>query len=126
MITGAAGTISLVPMLTPVRTPATAGATSAMAPMVAIHPPSTDTHEVAGRTTVFTIDPPVKKSGARGLQNAGQPVAGQPAKRPLPSRQPPSRTYRPDRSFPTADLVSRNARRKRSPDRWAGATQTAR
>src|SRR5205807_2002130 len=36
--------------------PATAGATSAAAPMVAIHPPSTDIHEVAaGRTKIEVL-----------------------------------------------------------------------
>src|SRR2546427_12835623 len=56
MITGTAGAISLSLTLAPARTPATAGETRAMAPMVAIHPPSTDIQEVAGRTrTAFTI-----------------------------------------------------------------------
>ena len=48
--TGTAGVMSLVPTVAPASTPATAGATSAIAPIVAIQPPSTDIHEVFGRT----------------------------------------------------------------------------
>src|SRR5438477_493754 len=46
--TGTAGVMSLVPTVAPASTPATAGATSAIAPIVAIQPPSTDIHEVFG------------------------------------------------------------------------------
>src|SRR5712692_465898 len=55
MTTGTAVAMSLLPLrgLVPARTAATAGATSAMAPIVAIHPPSTDIQDVAGRTTAF-------------------------------------------------------------------------
>src|SRR5256886_17641927 len=56
MTTGIAGATSLLPMFAPASTPATAGATSAIAPIVAIQPPSTDIHEVLGRTrTPLTI-----------------------------------------------------------------------
>src|SRR5213593_187733 len=58
MTTGTAGAISSFDavVLAPTRTPATAGETRAIAPMVAIHPPSTDIQEVAGRArTAFTI-----------------------------------------------------------------------
>src|SRR5947207_2402859 len=56
--------MSLLPTLglTPTRTAATAGATSAIAPMVAIHPPSTDIHDVAGRTRTPRIAPSYKES----------------------------------------------------------------
>src|SRR6266852_5309475 len=57
MTTGTAVAMSLLPIrgLVPARTAATAGTTSAMAPIVAIHPPSTDIQDVAGRTTTAFI-----------------------------------------------------------------------
>src|SRR2546427_1948564 len=77
MITGTAGAISLSLTLAPARIPATAGATTAMAPMVAIHPPSTDIQEVAGRTTAFTINPPVTNvRGAVACKTLASPSLG--------------------------------------------------
>src|SRR6266850_4466879 len=64
MITGTAVAMSLLPIVgfAPARTAATAGATSAIAPIVAIHPPSTDIHEVAGRTMTAFMTPSYTKS----------------------------------------------------------------
>src|SRR5207245_2514362 len=124
---GTAGAMSLFPMLLPARTAATAGATSAIAPIVAIQPPNTDIQEVAGRTRMFlTIALLKEKIGGVAVQNAGHPVAGRPVKRALPSRRPPSRTSPQDLSFPKADPVGRSARTRRSAERSADAIRTAR
>src|SRR5712691_6131383 len=77
--TGTAGATSLfcVPVPAPARTPATAGATSAIAPMVAIQPPSTDIQEVAGRTTtLFTITLLQEKFGAWSCKTLASPSPG--------------------------------------------------
>src|SRR5438552_12015834 len=125
--TGTAGMMSLVPTVAPASTPATTGVTSAIAPIVAIQPPSTDIHEVLGRTrTRFTITPLRKEVRGGVVQNAGQPVAGRPARRALPSRRLPLRTSLRDRSSPREARAFRNARRKRSADRWDGADRSAR
>src|SRR5437879_2436337 len=127
MTTGTAGAMSLFPMLLPARTAATAGATSAIAPIVAIQPPNTDNQEVAGRTrTLLTTALLQRKVGGVAVQNIGHPVAGRPVKRALPSRRPPSQTYRRDRSLPTADPVGRSARTRRSAERSGDAIRIAR
>src|SRR5687768_15715278 len=77
MMTGIAGVTSLFCVLAPTRTPATAGATSAMAPMVAIQPPSTDIHDVAGRTrTWFTITLLEEKFGVWSCETLASPSPG--------------------------------------------------
>src|SRR3989442_11552850 len=127
MTTGTAGAMSLFPMLLAARTTATAGATSAIAPIVAIQPLNTDIQEVAGRTrTLLNIALLQRKIEGVAVQNAGHPVAGRPVKRAPLSRRLPSRTSPQDRSFPRADPVCRNGHTSLSAERSGDAIRTAR
>src|SRR5207249_3987403 len=108
--------------------PATAGATSAAAPMVAIHPPSTDIHEVAaGRTkTLFAIVPSFDEVAMQVVQDISHPAGGQGAKRALSVPRWLSRAYRRGRCAPTENRGDRNVHTKRSAGRSAAVGRTAR
>src|SRR5437868_775032 len=93
MTTGTAGARSPPVRLTRARIPATAGATSAMAPMVAIHPPSTDIHEVLGGRTRTSLamfpsfETPLRLPRERQALGVGPLLACKTVASPSPGRQ---------------------------------------